>query len=274
MKSDILVHRLHHTDLNVYQCGHHDCEPGHAYGPAVRDHYLIHYIYSGCGKFYFDGKTYSLHAGDGFLIVPDKITYYQADAKDPWSYSWIGFNGLKAESYLSSANLSAENPIFTYTADGFLRNCLDEIIALENMQKGREVRRLGLLYLFLSQLIEANAKNQFSDDDNMRIDQYVQRVAEFIAMNFSRKISIANISSYVGLERSYLGSMFSKTVGMTIQEYLINFRIDKACEMMENPMLSIGDISRSVGYDDQLQFSKIFKKYRGVSPKNYREALS
>ena len=122
MKSDILVQRLHNTDLNVYQCGHHDCEPGHAYGPAVRDHYLIHYIYSGCGKFYFDGNTYSLHAGDGFLIVPDKITYYQADSKDPWSYSWIGFNGLKAESYLNSANLSAKNPIFTYTADGFLRN--------------------------------------------------------------------------------------------------------------------------------------------------------
>ena len=58
---------------------------------------------------------------------------------------------------------------------------------------------------------------------------------------------------------------------MTPQQYIISFRVNKACELMKNFKLSICDISRSVGYDDSLAFSKIFKKQKGMSPKKYRE---
>lgn len=62
-------------------------------------------------------------------------------------------------------------------------------------------------------------------------------------------------------------------MGVTPQQYVINFRINKACELMSNHTLTISDISRSVGYYDTLGFSKIFKKETGVSPRKYRENL-
>ncbi|MGF7047731.1 AraC-like DNA-binding protein [Paenibacillus sp. DS2015] len=65
----------------------------------------------------------------------------------------------------------------------------------------------------------------------------------------------------------------SKRIFYSIQEYLIHFRVNKACELMMNSELSIGDISRSVGYDDPLLFSKIFKKVKGASPKHFRDAI-
>jgi transcriptional regulator GlxA family with amidase domain len=57
------------------------------------------------------------------------------------------------------------------------------------------------------------------------------------------------------------------------QEYLINFRIEKACELMQANLLSIGDIARSVGYDDPLTFSKVFRKLKGVSPSKFRSSI-
>ncbi|WP_309245234.1 helix-turn-helix domain-containing protein [Clostridium estertheticum] len=67
--------------------------------------------------------------------------------------------------------------------------------------------------------------------------------------------------------------MFSELLGIPPQEYLIKYRVNKACKLLSNKDLTISEISRSVGYDDPLGFSKIFKQIKGVSPKSYRQAL-
>ena len=69
-------------DLVVYQCGMEKCKPSYSYGPAVRDHYLIHFIIKGSGIFYVNGKSYEIKANQGFLICPDVVTYYKADNQD------------------------------------------------------------------------------------------------------------------------------------------------------------------------------------------------
>lgn len=271
MQHEVSVHKLSLTDLNMYQCGKQNCEPGHAYGPAVRDHYLIHFIFSGKGKFSAGGKTHYLGKGQGFLIVPDAVTFYQADYEDPWTYCWVGFHGLKAEEYLKAAGLSEDNPIFTYTSDDYIQQCFSSMFETSKLQKGREIRLLGHLYLFLSQLIETNGNSRFPYDSDKRTDAYIKKAIEFFTMNYSRKVTICDAARYVGLDRSYLGSVFSRQTGMTMQEYLVRLRMDKACDLMGNSGLAIGDIARSVGYDDQLLFSKVFKKYKGSSPRNYRK---
>jgi AraC-like DNA-binding protein len=273
MLESITIDRFNNTDLNMYQCGTQDCVPGHSYGPAVRDHFLIHYILEGKGIFQVGSKTYPLNAGQGFLICPGIITYYQADFDNPWNYSWVGFNGLMAGSFLQQANLTVDNPIFTYTKDDFMNRCFEEMLATKELKKGRELRLLSLLYRFLSLLIEECGVGFFNGSTS-RKEFYIKKAVEFIEMNYSSKISIGEIAYYIGLDRSYLGSIFKDYTESSLQYFLINFRLNKACELMRNKSLSIGDISRSVGYDDPLLFSKVFKKMKGVSPKNYKNSLS
>lgn len=267
----IPIHRLDHTDLNMYHCGTEQCEPGHNYGPAVRDHFLIHYILSGKGIFQVGDKTYHLRKGQGFLICPGIITYYQADFENPWNYSWVGFHGLKAESYLRYAGLTAGNPIFTYDNDDFIENCFKQMLATKAMTRVRELRLLGHLYMFLTQLMEANSSEKFIDSSENLKQAYVRMAMEYVQMNYSRKISVKDIANYIRLDRSYLGSVFKEHMNISLQYYLINFRIDKACELMSRNNLSIGDIARSVGYEDPLLFSKMFKKIKGISPRKYRK---
>lgn len=74
-------------DAMIYTCGYEDCAPGHSYGPVLRNGYLIHYILKGQGIYKARGKIFRLGPGDAFLICPGELIYYQADMKEPWSYT-------------------------------------------------------------------------------------------------------------------------------------------------------------------------------------------
>ena len=75
-------------DLCMYQFGHEQCEPGHSFGPATRNHYLFHYVLSGTGTLMADNakgitQTYNIKSGQGFLIFPGQINTYIAETSFP-----------------------------------------------------------------------------------------------------------------------------------------------------------------------------------------------
>lgn len=271
MLEKIYINEPRHTDMNMYRCGIEDCKGGHYWGPAIRDHYIIHYILGGRGIFTVGGTIHVLGKNDGFLICPDTIVHYQADENEPWSYAWVGFHGFKAAAYLKQAGLDNHNPIFRYEQDNFLRDCFLRMIDTKQLARGKEIRLLGLLYEFLSQLVET-AGTSLTEKNNTK-EEYVKKALEYVRMNYSRHISVAEIAHNVGLDRSYLYSLFNEFINASPQEYLIHFRMEKACELMRTASLTIGSIARSVGYDDPLMFSKAFKKVKGLSPRDFRVTL-
>ncbi|MFD0671114.1 AraC family transcriptional regulator [Cohnella sp. GCM10027633] len=258
-----------HSDLYLTQYGVEECSSGHYFGPALRDHFLLHYIMDGEGIFEVNDNKYRLNKGQGFLICPNVITYYQADKINPWSYCWFGFNGTQASLFLKQAGLTMESPIFCYDKNDWITQYLQSMIQSTAWHKAREMKLTGLLYLMLSLLVE-HGPEQLSTRKQYGSEVYVDKVIDFVEMNYAMKITVEDIANFIGLNRSYLCSLFKQRMNESIQEYLIRYRINKACEMMGNVQLTIGDISRSVGYNDPLLFSKIFKKQKGVSPNNYR----
>ncbi|MFT8348065.1 AraC family transcriptional regulator [Clostridium saccharoperbutylacetonicum] len=258
-------------DITVYQCGMEKCKKSHSYGPAIRDHYLIHFILEGSGIFYVGGKSYRIKKNQGFLICPNIVTYYEADKEEPWIYTWVGFKGIKAEKYLKLANLDQENPIFECTEVAFVQECFENMRKSAGLKYGRELRLQGLLIMFLSELIEEAGKNVIISSNYK--EMYIKKSVQFVETNYSSKISISEMAKSVGLNKNYFSTFFRKNIGVTPQQYIIKYRMNKACELMSNQGLTIGDISRSVGYDDTLGFSKIFKKEKGISPSNYRQQV-
>ena len=101
-----------YVDLCLCFCGIEVCKSSHSFGPAIREHYIIHYILDGKGIYKVGDKVYNLEKNQGFLICPGDLTYYEADNDDPWTYIWVAFNGIKSEQYLKYANLSLEYLIF------------------------------------------------------------------------------------------------------------------------------------------------------------------
>jgi YesN/AraC family two-component response regulator len=256
------------SNLIVYQCGFENCRPMHSYGPAVRDHYLIHFVREGCGKLYIDNHIYEINKNQGFLICPSDITYYEADENTPWNYIWVGFNGIKAPQYIKQMGLSNYSPVINTNNPELLYEYLKKIFESSKLKQAREIRMLGYLYLFLSSLIE---EADVKETTNYKYE-YIQKAIEYIEMNYSRNISVKSIAEHVGLNRSYFSNLFKNTVNISPGNFLIKYRVNKACELLkQHNNLRIADISRSVGYIDQLSFSKTFKKVKGYSPSEHWE---
>jgi len=145
------------------------------------------------------------------------------------------------------------------------------MVEMQQDTNSRELRLLSLLYWFLSILTDANGHTAINRKGSSNSRKYVSKAVEYIEKNYSRKVCISEISNFIGIDRSYLYSTFKQHLNISPQEFLINYRMNKACELMSNKALFIGDIARSVGYEDQLLFSKEFKKLKGFSPREYRK---
>lgn len=105
-------------------------------------------------------------------------------------------------------------------------------------------------------------------------DDYINFIKKYISLHYMDEISLNEVAEILNLSRSYLSTLFKKEVGISFTEYLINFRLNRAIEILKLEKLPLNNIAEMVGYPDYTQFSKIFKKYKGVSPKNYLTSFS
>jgi AraC-like DNA-binding protein len=257
-------------ELDICFFGSEDCQPGHFWGPGVRDTFIFHYIHSGKGSLRIAEQTYPLSGGQGFLICPNTVVYYKADEDEPWTYSWLGFQGLYAQAYLERARLSHTQPVFDSNGNPWFEQFLELMIQAQNNTQNSDVQLQSILYRFFAELISSVPEARGISASFHSKEAYIRKAIEFLEIHYSQKISVMDIAQYVGLDRTYLSSLFKEKLGYSLQIYLLQYRMNRACELLKNGELSIGDISRSVGYTDPLLFSKMFKKMNKLSPKLFR----
>ncbi|WP_340013927.1 AraC family transcriptional regulator [Paenibacillus sp. FSL K6-1318] len=259
--------KIHNVDLKLYYCGTEQCLPGHEVGPMVRDYYKIHYIHSGKGRFHTGGRTYTLGKGQGFLISPEKLAHYQADDEAPWTYSWIAFNGMQVERYLKRSSLSNEQPVFSSNRDEYIQSCFLEMFKATEHNLTDELRLLGALYSFLSVILDPASMPVTSPGAR---GQYVEQAIAFIEHNYATDLSVEQLAARLKINRKYLSKIFKDTTGFTPQQYVIQYRMNRASELIQKSSLSMNEIACSVGYKDPFQFSRMFKKVMGAAPRDYR----
>ena len=253
----LLILNRNFADLNPLQCGWEQCVPSHNYGPAVREHYLFHYILSGEGCFLRNNREIKLQSGSMFLIRPGEVTFYKADGKNPWSYIWIGFGGEKSDSMIGMSPFS-ENRC---AADvPYLGSIFNEIKTHGNMSANPELYILSRLYEIFALMAE-NAEGLGRD--------YVRRAEDFMRMNYTMPITIQGIADMIGIDRRYLCSIFAAAKGRSPKEFLTELRLGKAVELLKNGA-TVGEAARNTGYDDVFNFSKAFKKKYGTPPSTVR----
>lgn len=265
-----------YIDLALYQYGWEHCDPGHSFGPARRNHYLFHYVISGTGILMADDskgqtQTYRIKSGQGFLIFPHQVTTYFADANYPWEYTWIEFDGLRVKEALSITDLSLDSPLYHASFSSYRDSMSKEMLYIANHSDQSPFHLIGHLYLFFDYLIQSCRKTHPVESSKMS-DYYIREAITFIEQNFQNDISIEDIAARVGINRSYFGKIFHKVLGTSPQEFLINYRMTKATELLKLTSLSIAEIGNAVGYPNQLHFSRAFKNVYGISPKNWRDA--
>lgn len=236
-----------YQDLNPINFGYQRCDGGHT-GRGMRNYYMIHYVENGTGILKVRGKTYTPTKGQIFIVLKGEDAVYVADDENPWSYVWIGFSGNFAKRLET-----LEEPVMNADSTPF-----GLIKSLHLRTDTREEMGAAALHLIFADIFAGKSSHP----------HYVKRTASTIESLYMHNISVTEIADSLGLDRRYLSRIFHKSMGMSIQEYIIKVRMDAAKKLLSEGR-SVSLTAELVGYNDVFNFSKMFKKHCGMSPKNY-----
>lgn len=114
----------------------------------------------------------------------------------------------------------------------------------------------------MSKILKGNSRNY----------DYAEYVKHYISEYYMKDIRLSDLALVANITGPYLSTVFKKAVGYSFSEYLVRFRINKAAEIIIQERIPLGEVARMVGYEDYAQFSKMFRKYRGISPREFMKA--
>jgi AraC-like DNA-binding protein len=251
----------------LYYCGHEECAPGHFFGPAIRPHYLLHFVRRGRGTYRVGKRIYTVGEGEGFLIYPGVTTFYQADENDPWEYCWIGFDGYDIESMLSNCGLSHNGHLVKDYSHGLLWGEFMTLIDSFHHMQSNDFALLGLLYRCFSHMCPTKELNK-----TLLHEHYLSKAMDFIHNNYAYDIKITDISEHLSIDRTYLFKLFQRKLGVSPKDYLTKYRINMAQRLLEDSDLSMSEVAYSCGFLDASSFIKHFKRILSITPLQYRRS--
>lgn len=259
------------NSLSVYNVGYQKCEPEYQWGPGIRDHYCIHHILSGSGVYSTGKVSIRLKEGDTFILFPGVELQYQADRDEPWEYCWAGFMGADAASIIRNTDFGKETPYIRkgrVPADE-IRSGMEQIYMLKGNTYESAVAMIGKLYSLLALFMHYAERPEPEKDSHV---MYVEKAVSYIETNYSYPVTVEDIASYVGISRSHLFRSFQNDMNKSPKDFLTGYRIKQACHLLRETDLSVSAIAYSVGFENNLYFSKAFRKQKGVSPSEYRRS--
>ncbi|MBQ7371166.1 MAG: helix-turn-helix domain-containing protein [Blautia sp.] len=261
-----------YNSVSLDYLGREQCEPGYAFGPYVRESFVLHMVVSGCGKLMKNGKTFEIGAGQAFLIYPRENTVYQADAKDPWKYMWIGFHGIHAEYMMGRAGFSKAAPVIECRNMEEMQTSMDRLLEFKEPTYVQELTRISVFYQLLAQISENVREDPEEMNDEEDLDyQYVQTAIQLFLKSLRDNVKISDVAKQIGISRNYLSSIFKQHTGVSPQEFVMSYRMREAASLLAFTTDPVHVIAVKVGYHDSLSFSKAFRNRFGLSPTEYRE---
>lgn len=250
------------------------------------DHVEMGYILSGSCKVRIDEKIYTVSAGD--LLVFNPKVMHEGIVTDPENPSVEFFVAFTNVTFCGAEanHFPLPNPdvpiIHTETSLRQQLNKLSYAMISENESSlpGKYYMQKAYLIQFLLTLLRAQqkAKEEPADKVNGCVFEspgrayVIDQIVDYFNDHYNEKISLDQISKNMYLSPFYISKIFKEETGETPINYLIKIRLEKARDLLDTDRgLNIREVATQVGYEDVYHFSKLFKKYYGVSPMNYKK---
>ena len=250
MEVNLMLDSMVGKEIAPLFIGREKCSSGHSFTPLVREHYLIYFCLSGEGTVHDHFGEHRVTAGQFFLVRPGESVTCTADGKNPWDYAWIAFGGEGADSFRACARV-CDTP-------GDLGERLADYID-DEINTGEGV--LSILYELVYRM--------FHLEDHKGGNERVRKIRLHIKYNYMLPLTVEGLARDFGFERSYLYRLFRKRYGKGVKEYILSVRMDRAYRFLYEGY-TVKESAHLVGYEDEFNFSKAFKKYHGVSPSAVR----
>ena len=147
----------------------------------------------------------------------------------------------------------------------------DSILKLNNhfLKNLQQITSMDTLCYKLQEIVETFSESMFNYIPS-RNSEIVKKAMLYISEHFNAPVTLEDVAHHVHLHPSYFSTLFKNSTGSSFKEYLNMVRIEESKRLLANTDYSIIDIAIATGFEDQSYFSKVFKKYTGLTPKQYR----
>ncbi len=239
------------------------------------DHLELAFIMSGRGRYKIDGKMYDVQEGDLLILNPG--CYHQAfisDLSTPTYEFFVAASDFCLEGMKPNSIELTNVPLYRTGADlkqKLMRICTSMCAENDEFKVGRYYMMQSYMVQYMLNIIRdeqiPGAPGGHVAFESINKNKIVEEIILYFEEHYMDKISLELISENMYVSPFYISKIFKLVTGDTPIRYLINIRLDKAKELLEeSPELSIKEVADQVGYDDAYHFSKLFKKRFGVSP--------
>lgn len=235
--------------------------------------FLLSYLHSGFMKVRIANREQMIEAGTVFISKPYERQYYAKSGKEPTGSYWLHFTGYGVTDLLIKAGLWQES-IFVTGVNNEIPLLFARIIE-EETEKQPSFEHISAA--LLQELIYTISRKMAIQEKVKHMDpgELIMHASfDLLHKNYAQKMTVKELASHAGLSLSRYSSLFKQYTGLSPQQYLIQYRFQKAKDLMSHTHLNIRQIASLVGFDDQLYFSRLFKKYEHLSPIEYRKMAS
>lgn len=273
--------KVEHWGAYVPTCGYQHIHPGNTYpvsghpdthafdwevGRVLKDCYIV-YILTGRGKLETKSNRWEIKPGDVIVLAPKEWHRYKPSENTGWEEFWIGFNG----ELFSSRILNELLP----TGRSYVKNIgfQDELISLFKkslyLVKKNDPGFKKILSGIVMQLVAYLVSYEIQKSES-REQRLTKEIISFIKEHLITEIDFKKLASEHQLSYNRFRTIFKNETGVSLQQYLINERLESAKRLIMSTDLSLKEISVKTGFDSLFYFSKVFKNKMGYPPRQFR----
>ena len=234
--------------------------------PHWHEHIEMMFLCEGECDFHVGGQSYTALPGD--LMIANSAEIHSFTVKERMRF----YSLLLFPSFFDDIDVSGLRLKGIVKSDKYVNECFREMYReYTNREKMSDMMLKSCAYRLVAYLgRNCSGEDSSASNDSQKLKRLYSLI-EYISNNYAEKISTKDLAAYCFLSEEHLCRFFKNAVGKTVTEYINQYRVEKAAVLLFNTEETVGAIGASVGYDDVNYFSRVFKRIKGITPKEYRK---
>lgn len=259
------IDKIQQDLVYVESIGIHNGGMHHSTKRNDRDSFLVVATMKGCGIIEYRGKKYELPEGRGFFIDCMETHLYYSN-KQNWRYMFIHMNGMYVRN-LYKHLMGPEFFAFDFVDfPGFLKCCHELPEYVDNPCRNSSLSAISILTEILNHVSRSCLPTKKDIND-------IEPAISYIESHFREDISIEQLASVCAYSQATLSRKFQKAYSISPHQYLKNYRVKVAKNLLSNTELTIEEIGDECGYNYTSFFIKAFRNSTGFTPLEFRKKM-
>ena len=265
MKKELVNDRAAAYGISFTRFGYERCESTAGDTVEPDGNIKMFGVAEGAGSLEAAGKKYSVRKGDLIVVRGGIRVSYSSDAASPATFFHVFLTGADAEYYLSELGCSGE--VCRVRSDS--GELFSAVVKCTDLCLGdKSVFQSTITSILLGGI--SSVRSSRAPRVRMRAAEQAERAEIFIENNYMNGITARDVSVELNIDRTHFFRIFKARTGLSPEQYIMRLRIKRAKELLMTSSYTVTEIASLVGVGDVYYFSKLFKKFEGVSPTEYR----